>query len=431
MNVNVPQKDIRKEVVTTPAKPRPRWRRYGIYLVVLIGVAAALYYVFGTAGQQQQRRGRFFAGDGPVPVLAATAQYSEVPVYLDAVGTARALNTVTVRPQVDGKLLSVNFKEGQDVKKGDVLAQIDPVTFQAALDQAIAKKAQDDALLTNAKNDLARYEQLAATNAINKQQADTQRSLVAQLTAQVQSDQASIESAQATLGYATIRAPIDGRTGIRQVDEGNIVRASDSTGIVVITQVKPISVQFNIPQQDLQRVNDAFAKGPLAVDAQRSDNDAIVDHGKLTVVDNQVDSTTGTVKMKAEFPNASLQLWPGQFINIRLLVDTLQHVVTIPTGAVQRGPNGTFVYVIKDGAVTMRPIVVQKQDETQTVVKSGLTPPEEVVTTGFARLTDGSKVKVSSGDGTPAPEATAPRQRGQRQNGAPGANGQQRPNRGQ
>ena len=432
MNVNVPQKDIRKEVVATPATKPPRWRRYAVYGVVLIGVAAALYYVFGTEGQQQQRRGRFFAGDGPVPVLAAGAQYADVPVYLDAIGTARALNTVTVRPQVDGKLLSVNFKEGQDVRRGDVLAQIDPVTFQAALDQAIAKKAQDDALLANAKNDLARYEQLAATNAINKQQADTQRSLVAQLTAQVQSDQASVESAQATLGYTTIRAPIDGRTGIRQVDEGNIVRASDSTGIVVITQVKPISVQFNIPQQDLQRVNDAFAKGPLAVDAQRSDNDAIVDHGKLTVVDNQVDSTTGTVKMKAEFPNASLQLWPGQFINIRLLVDTLQHVVTIPTGAVQRGPNGTFVYVIKDGAVTMRPIVVQKQDETQTVVKSGLTPPEQVVTTGFARLTDGSKVKVSDGSApTAAPAANNPRQRGQRQNGAPGASGQQRPNRGQ
>ncbi len=431
MNVNIPRKDLHKEVVTTPAAARSHWRRYAVYLVVLLAVGAALYYVFGMSGQQPQRRGRFAAGDGPVPVLAAGAQFSDVPVYLDAVGTARALNTVTVRSQVDGKLISVKFKEGQDVKKGDVLAQIDPTTFQATLDQAIAKKAQDEALLSNAKNDLARYEQLAATNAINKQQADTQRSLVAQLTAQVQSDQASVESAQATLGYTTIRAPLDGRTGIRQVDEGNIIHASDSTGIVVITQVKPIAVQFNIPQQDLQRVNDAFAKAPLEVDAQRSDNDAIVDKGKLTVVDNQVDPNTGTVKMKAEFPNASLQLWPGQFVNIRLLVDTLTHVVTIPTGAVQRGPNGTFVYVIKDGAVTMRPIAVQKQDETQTVVKSGLTPPEQVVTTGFARLTDGSKVKVSTGDATATPAATAPRQRGQRQNADPGANGQQRPNRGQ
>jgi multidrug efflux system membrane fusion protein len=363
-----------------------------------------------------------------VPVLAANSQFADVPVYLDAVGTTRALNTVTVRSQVDGKLLSVNFKEGQDVKRGDVLAQIDPTTFQAALDQAVAKKAMDEALLANAQNDLTRYEQLAATNAINKQQADTQRALVAQYTAQVKSDQAAIESAQATLGYATIRAPIDGRTGLRQVDEGNIVRASDSSGIVVITQLRPISVQFNLPQQYLGEVNAAFAQRPLDVDAQRSDTDAVLDRGKLTVVDNQVDSTTGTVKLKAEFPNANLQLWPGQFANIRLLIDTLQHVVTIPTGAVQRGPNGTFVYVIKDGVATMRPIVVQRQDEARTVVKSGLTPPEQVVTTGFARLTDGAKVTVSSGDGTPAPAAAPPR--GQRQNGATGANGQ-RQNRGQ
>lgn len=408
-------------VTPATAPVRGKRRRWLIYLLVLVAVGGALYYVFGQKTPQQQR-GRFFAGDGPVPVLAANAQLADVPVYLDAVGTTRALNTVTVRSQVDGKLLSVNFKEGQDVKRGDVLAQIDPTTFQATLDQAIAKKAMDEALLANAQSDLARYEQLAATNAINKQQADTQRALVAQYTAQVKSDQAAIESAQATLGYATIRAPIDGRTGLRQVDEGNIVRSSDTSGIVVITQLRPIAVQFNLPQQYLGEVNAAFAQHPLDVEAQRSDNDAILDRGKLTVVDNQVDSTTGTVKLKAEFPNANLQLWPGQFANIRLLINTLQHVVTVPTGAVQRGPNGTFVYVIKDGVASMRPIVVQRQDETRTVVKSGLTPPEQVVTTGFARLTDGAKVAVSSGDGTPAPGAAAPR--GQRQNGASGANGQ-------
>jgi multidrug efflux system membrane fusion protein len=382
-------------------------RRYIIYAVVLLAVAGALYYVFGTPAQQQRRASRF-AADGPVPVLVAPAALADVPVYLDAVGTTKALNTVTVRAQVDGKLLSVGFKEGQDVKKGDVLAQIDPTTFKATLDQAAAKKAQDEALLANAKNDLARYEQLAATNAINKQQADTQRSLVAQYTAQVQSDQAAAESAQATLAYTTIKAPIDGRTGIRAVDEGNIVHSSDSTGIVTITQLKPISVQFNLPQQYLSQVNDAFAKGPLKVDAQRSDDGAVIDTGTLTVVDNQVDSSTGTVKLKAEFPNASLQLWPGQFANVRLLIDTLKQVVVIPTGAVQRGPTGTFVYVVKDdNSATIRPIVVQKQDETQTVIKSGVTPPERVVTTGFARLTEGAKVTVSTGDGAPAAAAPA------------------------
>lgn len=384
-----------------------RRRRLIIYGVVLLAVAGALYYVFGTPAQQQRRTSRF-AADGPVPVLVATAALADVPVYLDAVGTTKALNIVTVKPQVDGKLLSVGFKEGQDVKKGDVLALIDPTTFKAQFDQAAAKKAQDQALLNNAQNDLARYEQLAATNAINRQQADTQKSLVAQYTAQVQADQAAIENAQATLAYTTIKAPIDGRTGIRQVDEGNIVKASDSTGIVTITQVQPISVMFNLPQQYLSQVNAAFAKGPLKVDAQRSDNDAVIDRGTLTVVDNQVDASTGTVKLKAEFPNASLQLWPGQFANVRLLIDTLKQVVVIPTGAVQRGPTGTFVYVVKDdSSATIRPIVVQKQDETQTVIKSGVTPPERVVTTGFARLTEGAKVTVSTGDGATAPAAPA------------------------
>jgi multidrug efflux system membrane fusion protein len=318
---------------------------------------------------------------------------------------------VTVSPQVDGKLLNVGFKEGDDVKKGDVLARIDPVIYQAQLDQAVAKKAQDEAQLANSRIDLDRYEKLAASNAINRQQADTQRALVAQFVGLVQADQAAIENAQAMLSYTTIVAPIDGRTGIRQVDEGNVVHTSSSPAIVVLTQLKPISVLFNLPQQDLDQVNTAFAKGPLAVDAQRSDTDAVIDRGALRVVDNQVDASTGTVKLKAEFPNADLQLWPGQFVNVRLLIDTLKDVVVIPTGAVQRGPNGTFVYVVKDDdTAAMRPITVQKQDEIQTVVAKGLAPPERVVTTGFVRLTDGGKVSVGSADGTPA--ATGTRTRG-------------------
>ena len=400
------------------AKAKMRTRRNLAIGLIVIAVAAALIYLFiGTP--QQQRRGPFGAEGGPVPVLVAAATKADVPVYLDAVGTIKALNTVTVSPQVDGKLLSVGFKEGQDVKKGDVLARIDPTIYQAQLDQAVAKKAQDEAILANAKIDRDRYERLAATNAINHQQADTQRALVAQNAAQVQSDQAAIENAQATLGYTTIVAPLDGRTGIRQVDEGNIVHASSSPGIVVITQIKPISGLFNLPQQDLGQVNDAFAKGPLAVEVQRPDSDAVIDRGVLRVVDNQVDQTTGTVKLKAEFPNTGLQLWPGQFVNVRLLIDTLKDVVVIPTGAVQRGPNGTFVYMVKDdNTVAIRPIAVQKQDETQTVVKSGLTPPERVVTTGFVRLTDGGQVAIGSNDGAPAaaPQSARPRN-GQRPGG--------------
>jgi multidrug efflux system membrane fusion protein len=400
------------------AKARGSSRRTVATAIILIGVLAALYYVFGGPAAQQ-RRGNRFGTEGPVPVLAATVARADVPVYLDAVGTIKALNTVTVRPQVDGKLLSVNFKEGDDVKKGDVLAKIDPVTYQAQLDQAKAKKAQDEAQLANSKIDLDRYERLAATNAINKQQADTQRALVAQNTALVQADQAAIENAQAMLGYTTIAAPIDGRTGIRQVDEGNIVHASDTnSSIVTITQIKPISVLFNLPQQDLPQVNAAFDKGPLTVEAQRSDNDVVIDRGVLRVVDNQVDQTTGTVKLKAEFPNPDLQLWPGQFVNVRLLIDTLKQVLVIPTGAVQRGPNGTFVYVIKDdNSATVRPIVVQKQDETQTVVKSGIEPNERVVTTGFVRLTDGSKVTIGDANAPAAPPQGARARDGQQRRG--------------
>jgi multidrug efflux system membrane fusion protein len=397
------------------AKARGSTRRTLAVGIILIAVVAALYYVF--SGSAPQRRAGRFAAEGPVPVLVAAAARADVPVYLDAVGTIKALNTVTVRPQVDGKLLSVNFKEGDDVKKGDLLAKIDPVIYQAQLAQAMAKKAQDEAQLANSKIDLDRYERLSATAAINKQQADTQRALVAQNTALVQADQAAVDNAQAMLGYTTITAPIDGRTGIRTVDEGNYIRAADTgSSIVVITQLQPISVLFNLPQQDLSQVNAAFDKAPLNVDAQRSDNNAVIDHGVLRVVDNQVDQTTGTVKLKAEFPNAKLQLWPGQFVNIRLLIDTLKQVVVIPTGAVQRGPNGTFVYVVKDdNTVAVRPITVQKQDETQTVVSTGLDAPERVVTTGFVRLTDGSKVAIGSAN---APAAQGDGQRPQQQGGS-------------
>jgi multidrug efflux system membrane fusion protein len=399
--------ELPKRLLTQGAS---RGRRYAVGALIAIALAAALYYVFGMP-VPQQKHFRKFAAEGPVPVLVAEAARADVPVYIDAVGTTRPLNTVTVRPQVDGKLIGVNFKEGQDVKRGDVLARIDPAIYQAQFDQAVAKKAQDEALLANAKNDLARYEKLAATNAINKQQADTQRALVAQYTAQVAGDQAAIENAQATLGYTTITSPLDGRTGIRQVDVGNYVRAADATSaVVVITQLKPISVLFNLPQQELDRVNAAFAKGPLAVDALRPADNSVIERGTLTVIDNQVDPSTGTVKLRAEFANDNMALWPGQFVNVRLLIDTLQNVVVIPTGAVQRGPEGTFIYIVnQDNTAAMRSIAVQQQDETRTVVKSGVAPPERVVTTGFSRLTDGARVIVGPGaPGGGAPPARPP-----------------------
>ncbi|NVO17956.1 MAG: efflux RND transporter periplasmic adaptor subunit [Rhodoplanes sp.] len=366
--------------------------------------------------------------DVPVPVLAAPARTADVPVYFDGVGTTRALNIVTVRSQVDGKLLRLNFKEGEEVEKGFVLADIDPTIYQAQYDQAVAKKAQDEAQLANARLDLERYIRLAQTNAATKQQSDTQRATVAQLEAQVKSDQGAIDNTQAYLDYTKVVAPISGRTGIRLVDVGNLVKATDTTGIVVITQVKPISVIFTLPQQQLSAVNKAFTAEPLPALALGTDNRSILDRGVLQVIDNQVDSTTGTVRMRAQFPNADLQLWPGQFVNVKLLVDTLKNVVTVPTAAVQRGPNGTFAYVIgADDTVAVRPVTVTQQDDATAVVATGLEAGERVVTTGFAQLADGKRVIVSSGDSSAPPAGGPPagrrRQPGTPQAGAPAATG--------
>jgi multidrug efflux system membrane fusion protein len=322
---------------------------------------------------------------------------------------------VTVRPQVDGKLMRILFREGQEVERGYVLAEIDPITYRALLDQAKAKKAQDEAQLANARLDLERYNRLVASNSATRQQADTQKAMVAQLEAQVNLDQAAIDNAQAILGYTKIVAPISGRTGIRMVDEGNLLRAGDTNaGIVVISQIKPLSVFFSLPQQQIARVNRALQLGPLKVEALGPDNKSVIDRGILQVVDNQVDQATGTVKLKAEFANADLQLWPGQFVNVRLLVETLSRAVVIPTAAVQRGPNGPFVYVVGDDqAVGVRPVTVSLQDEAQAVVTAGVKPQDRVVTTGFARISNGTQVAVSNAEDTPVPTAgTEPSRRG-------------------
>jgi multidrug efflux system membrane fusion protein len=385
----------------------PTTRRIVTASIAALVVVGGLVAIWPQGEQSRQRPGRGFRGnDGPVPVIAALTRRADVPVYLEGVGTARALNMVTVRPQVDGRLISINFREGEDVERGHVLARIDPITYQAAYDQAVAKKAQDEAQLANARVDLERYQRLAATNSIARQQYDTQKATVAQLEAQVKLDQAAIDNAKAILDYTTITAPIAGRTGIRMVDEGNLVRAADSTGIVVITQLRPISVLFTLPQQRLGEVNRAFAEGPLPVEAFGADNKTVIDRGTLQVVDNQVDQNTGTIRLKAEFPNRDLQLWPGQFVNVQLLIDTLRQVVVAPTAAVQRGPNGTFVFVVQpDNKVAVRPVTVTQQDENRTVIAIGLQPDERVVTTGFARLTAGAEVTVTNAEAVPPPAA--------------------------
>jgi multidrug efflux system membrane fusion protein len=377
------------------------------------GGATAQQQAGGQQSGNRQGSGRPRRGDaqsqGPTPVLIADAKTTDVPVYIDGVGSVRALNSVTVRPQVSGKIVEVDFEEGQDIKKGDVIVRIDDAVYKAALDQAIGKKAQDQALLQNAQLDLDRYQRLVQSSSGTQQQADTARSQVAQYHAALQSDQAAIESAQATLAYTTIKAPIDGRTGIRNVDIGNIVSSSDTTGIVTLSQIKPISVVFSVPQQQLARVNAASAGGTLTVEAISGDGQTVIDNGTLAVVDNQVDPTTGTVKLKANFANDKLALWPGAFVNARLLVETLKGVTVIPTAAVQRGPNGTFVYLVHpDQTVAMKTVKVGLQDDVQAVISQGVAAGDKVVTTGFARLQDGAKVEVSDPSQQAAPVTPVP-----------------------
>ena len=380
-----------------------RLLKQALALAIIGGLAAAVIYVTGTPSTDKQggnRRGGRSQSEGPVPVLATAARVADVPVYFYGVGTARARNTVTVRPQVDGRILSLHFKEGQDVKRGDLLAKIDPATYQAQLDQAVAKKALDEVQLANAQRDLERYTKLTALSVAPKT-IDTQQALVGQLSAQLKADDAAIANARAFLDYTSIVAPIDGRTGIRMVDEGNLVRASD-VGIVVITEVRPISVLFTLPQQQLKDINAALSAGSVGVEALESDGKTVLDRGSLQVVDNQVEQTTGTVRMKADFPNANLQLWPGQFVNARVLVNTLKEVVVIPTPAVQRGPNGAFAYVVQDDdRVALRPITLSLQNESQAVVAKGIGASERVVTTGFVRLKDGSRVSVAEPEAQP------------------------------
>jgi multidrug efflux system membrane fusion protein len=387
-----------------------RAARRALATAITLVILGGLGYIGWTVLQQRQAANRV-RPDLTVPVLGATPRIQDVPVYLEGVGAVRALNTVTVRPQVDGKLITVNFVEGQDVKKGDILGEIDPVIYKAQFDQAIAKKAQDEAQLANMRLDLIRYQQLAAANAGSKQQFDTQRAVVAQQEALVNADQAAIDNAQATLGYTKIIAPLSGRTGLRQVDQGNIVHAADATGVAIITQLQPIAVLFSLPQQQIARVNAASARGALTVDVFGNDGVTVADTGKLSGIDNQVDPTTGTLKLKAEFPNAKLQLWPGQFVNVRLKVETLTQALVIPTSAVQRGPAGTFSYVIgDDDIVSAKAVTVTQQNETDAVITSGLSTADRVVTTGFANLSDGAKVSVGKDEQAPVADL-APRKR--------------------
>lgn len=378
----------------------------GKVVVILIAVALAGligYRSFSSGGGSgMQRRGD---ADAPIPVTAVTAGNEDVPLNLDALGTVQALNTVSVRPQAGGQIEAITFREGQEIAKDEVIARIDSRSYQAQLDQAVAKKKQDEAQLGGARSTLKRYEDLIQKNFVAAQDLENQRHTVRQLEALVASDEAAIANARVQLGYTTIRAPIAGLAGIRQVDVGNIVQGSQSDAIVVLTQVHPINVVFTLPEQSLDRVRSG--SGTLKVTARDRGDNRVIATGTLSVIDNQIDSTTGTFKLKAEFANDENTLWPGQFVNVRLEVGSLSNALTVPTQALQRGPDGSYVYVVKeDSTVTLQPVKPGTEAQGgRTVVLEGLKPGDKVVSEGQFRLKPGAKVLALAPGETPPPPA--------------------------
>lgn len=332
-----------------------------------------------------------------IAVDTAAVTHADVPIYLQGLGTVQAFYTVTVKARVDGELQKIGFTEGQTVAKGDLLAQIDPRPNQAAFEQAVATKAKDAAQLANAKRDLERYTVLQPQDLASKQTVDTQHAMVDQLAAQLQVDQAVIDNARTQLDYTRITSPIGGRTGIRLIDPGNIVHAADTTGIVVVTQVQPISVIFTLPEEDLSLISGAMAAGPVSVTTVSRDGGVELDQGKLLLIDNEIDQPTGTAKLKAVFSNEHNTLWPGQFVNARVLVRTDKSALTIPTSAVQLGPNGPFTYVVKsDSTVEVRPLKIGEESGGMTIIHNGLALNERVVTSNQYRLQAGVHVRAAA-----------------------------------
>jgi multidrug efflux system membrane fusion protein len=366
------------------------------------GVAHGLHdRVFGEPKPQAASQAPAQTGPAPALVSVTPAKRQDYPIDIESLGQVQALNTVTVRTRVDGEVNKIGFHEGQMIKAGDLVAQVDPRPFQAALDQAKAKQAQDRATLANAKLDLQRYTTLAKQSFATQQQLDTQNALVSQLIAQTAADAAAIDSAQVQLDYTKITAPITGRTGFRLVDQGNIVNAAQQTGIVTIAQLQPIAVVFTVPQDDLQRINAAMARGAPKVEIRTSDGATLLATGKLAVVDNQVDVATGSIRLKAEFANTDNALWPGLAVAARVTVDVDKNAVVIPAVAVQHGPQGLYVYVVDNqNRAAMRRVTVSHQDVNLAVIDKGVDDGDRVVTTGAYVLQPGSPVSVDAAAGS-------------------------------
>jgi multidrug efflux system membrane fusion protein len=343
-----------------------------------------------------------------VPVTAAAAKVQDVPVFLDGLGTVQAFNVVEIKAQVNGALIALPAKQGQEVHKGDIVAEIDPRPYKASLDQATAQKAEDTALLQSAQLDLQRYQKLARQNFAPVQQVDDQQATVNKDIATVAADEAMIETAQINLGYCIIRAPIDGRVSLYQVDVGNIIQTASQSGIVSITQDKPISVVLTLPEADLLRVQQAQARGTVTVKALSSDGETVLAEGTLLTPNNTIDTSSGTIALKATFANNDDHLWPGQFVNTRVQVETLHNAVTVPDTAVQHGPNGLFIYVVKpDHTVAETTVQEGYQDDSRSVITKGLSGHETVVVAGQSRLSPGTRVEARAEPPTAAPARNA------------------------
>jgi len=368
----------------------PRVMLAGAALLILVvalawwGIAAALRPVAA-------------ARPTAIAVDVASVKRADVPVYLEGLGTVQAFYTVTITARVDGQIDKVAFREGQDVSKGELLVQIDPRPYQAALGVALATRDKDKAQLENAQRDMERYSELAPEDLASKQTVDTQRALIAQLTAQVKGDEAAIDSARTQLEYTTIRSPIDGRTGIRQVDPGNNVRATDTNGMVVVTQLEPISIIFTLPEESFEQLSAALHRGTVMATALSRDDREELDHGTVELIDNQIDQTTGTIRVKVILPNKQRRLWPGQFVNVRVMTEMQQQVLTMPASALQRGPEGTFTYLVQpDSTIRVALLTTGEQSGDIVVVEKGLEVGDKVVASNQYRLQPGSLIRANA-----------------------------------
>jgi multidrug efflux system membrane fusion protein len=389
----VPDKSLRTRVWSDMMRSRMILVALGVGVVAIGGGTVAV-----SSAWPARQPAAVTAIPSPLPVVAGTVDSGDVPIYLRGIGTVQAYNTDIIRTQVQGQITQIGFKEGQSVHAGDLLAQIDPRPYQAQLDQAIANRDRDQALLTNAQANLNRDLPLLAHGYATPQTVDQDKANAGQYAAGVKADEAMIENAQVQLGYTRITSPVNGVVGIRLIDVGNIVHPTDASGLVVVTQLQPISIVFTLPETDLPQIQQQMAEGPLAVLAYSQDDKVKLDQGTLAVLDNQIIQTSGSVRLKANFPNPAHRLWPGELVNVRLLIDNRQNALTVAATAVQQGPQGAYVYVVKpDRTVEQRAVTVGQATARQAVVDSGLKPGEQIVINGQSRLQPGSHVTLLRG----------------------------------